>query len=212
MTMQMHVLYLACAYVALSSLLLIILARVRVPRATKIAAIFAMAAFNVAVFFWAQGLLGWSAATAIPGKFQILWTRVIEPNPARQFAGAIHLWVEELDDNNIPSGEPRAYVVPYSTTLAAKAASVQEEIKKGNAQGGMAGAVDLAPNVAPKETDGVIAGVNIRTVTQGAQAGGDPSGGGVFDPAALGGQSKSVDFIPLPKPLLPPKDGPLEGG
>jgi hypothetical protein len=52
------------------------------------------------------------------------------------------------------------------------------------------------------------AGVNVTSVSRGATPGGDPSGGGLFDPAALGGQSKSIDLIPLPKPLLPPKDDP----
>jgi hypothetical protein len=125
----------------------------------------------------------------------------VEPNPSRQFAGAIHLWVEELDERNIPSGEPRAYVVPYSASLAAKATTAQTEIKKGNSQGGTRHAF------IPMMTAGAVAGVNVRNVSQGAP-GGDPSGGGLFDPAALGGQSKSVDLIPLPKPLLPPKDDP----
>ena len=201
MTMQMHVLYLTIAYAALTSMLLIVLARLAIPRGVKIAVIAAMGVFNVAVFFWSQSLLGWSAATAVPEKFQVLWTRVVEPNPSQQFAGAIHLWVEELDERNIPSGEPRAYVVPYSASLAAKATTAQTEIKKGNLQGGTRHAF------IPMMTAGAVAGVNVRNVSQGAP-GGDPSGGGLFDPAALGGQSKSVDLIPLPKPLLPPKDDP----
>jgi hypothetical protein len=204
MTMQMHVLYLTIAYAALASILLIVLARLAMPRSVKIAVIAAMAAFNVAVFFWSQSLLGWSAATAVPENFQVLWTRVVEPNPSQQFAGAIHLWVEELDERNIPSGEPRAFVVPYSASLAAKAAVAQGEIKKGNAQGGTRHA--FTPTLGTG--GGAPEGVNIRNVSQGAQPGGDASGGGLFDPAALGGQSKSVDLIPLPKPLLPPKDDP----
>jgi hypothetical protein len=106
MTMQMQVLYLTIAYAALGSMLLIVLSRLAIPRAAKIGVIAAMGVFNVAVFFWSQSLLGWSAATAVPEKFQVLWTRVVEPNPSQQFAGAIHLWVEELDERNIPSGEP----------------------------------------------------------------------------------------------------------
>lgn len=204
MTMQTHVLYLTLAYAALGSILLIILARLAIPRSIKIAVIAAMGAFNVAVFFWSQSLLGWSAATAVPENFQVLWTRVVEPNPSQQFAGSIHLWVEELDERNIPSGEPRAFVVPYSATLAAKAAVAQSEIKKGNAQGGTRHA--FTPMLGTG--GGAPVGVNVRNVSQGAQPGGDPSGGGLFDPAALGGQSKSVDLIPLPKPLLPPKDDP----
>ena len=202
MTMQMHVLFLTIAYAALGSMVLIVLARLAIPRSIKIAVIAAMGFFNVAVFFWSQSLLGWSAATAVPEKFQVLWTRVVEPNPSQQFAGAIHLWVEELDERNIPSGEPRAYVVPYSASLAAKAATTQTEIKKGNSQGGTHHAF------IPTMTAGAVEGVNVRNVSQGAAPGGDPSGGGLFDPAALGGQSKSVDLIPLPKPLLPPKDDP----
>lgn len=209
MTLQGYVVLLTLAYATLGALLLIILVRLPIARLAKVATIVAMCAFNIAVFFWSQGLVGWSSATAVPDRFQLLWARVIEPNPAKNRPGAIHLWVEALDDRNIPSGEPRAFLLPYSTALATKAAAAQAEIKKGNAQGGKAGAADLPPNIGVSATDGVAEGVNIRTISQGATPGGDPSGGGVLDPAALGGQSKSVDLIPLPKPLLPPKDDPV---
>lgn len=202
MNMQMHVLALTLAYAALGTLLLIILVHVAIPRSVKVALVAGMTAFYPAVFFFSQSLLGWAAATAVPERFQVLWTRVIEPNPARQSAGAIYLWVEELDERNIPSGEPRAYVVPYTPALADKAATAQAEIKKGNPQGGMR--QTFMPTFAASEVEGV----NVRNVAQGAMPGGDPSGGGVFDPSALGGQSKSVNLIPLPRPLLPPKGDP----
>jgi hypothetical protein len=44
--------------------------------------------------------------------------------------------------------------------------------------------------------------------TSRAEPGGDPSGGGILDPAFLGGDSKSVEFAPLPAPSLPPKEAP----
>lgn len=203
MTPQTHVVLLTMAYAALGALLLMVLVRVSISRAAKLAAIGIMAALNVGVFFWTQALLGWSSATAVPGQFQLLWARVVEPNPARGLAGAIHLWVEALDENNIPSGEPRAYVLPYSPGLAVKAADAQSEIKKGTPQGGRS--QTFAPDIEPSAIDGAT----VRTVTQGVTPGGDPSGGGgVLDPSVLGGQSKTVDLIPLPKPLLPPKDLP----
>jgi hypothetical protein len=202
MTMQAHIVLLTTAYAALGALLLVVLVRLAIPRPVKIAAIGAMSVFNICVFFWSQGLLGWSSATAVPNQFQLLWSRVVEPNPSRGQAGAIHLWVETLDENNLPSGEPRAFVLPYSPALAAKATEAQTEIKKGNPQGGRAEI--FAPN-----SDAVaVEGVNVRVLSQGVPLGGDPSGGGVLDPSALGGQSKSVDLIPLPKPLLPPKEMP----
>jgi hypothetical protein len=202
MSMQMHVLGLTLAYAALGTLLLIILMHVAIAQAVKVALVTAMTAFYVAVFFVSQSLLGWAADTAMPERFQVLWTRVVEPNLSRQSGGAIYLWVEELDERNIPSGEPRAYVLAYSAALADKAATAQAEIKKGNPQGGM------RQTFMPTFAASGVEGVNVRNVSQGAMPGGDPSGGGVFDPAALGGQSKSVDLIPLPKPLLPPKGDP----
>jgi hypothetical protein len=202
MTLQIHVVLLTIAYAALGALLLIVLVRLSVPRGGKLAAIAVMAVLNIGVFFWTQGLLGWSAATAVPERFQLLWSRVVEPNPSRGLAGAIHLWVEALDENNIPSGQPRAFVLPYSPGLAVKAIEAQSEIEKGNPQGGRS--QTFSPDIEPSAIDGA----NVRTVTQGATPGGDPSGGGVLDPSVLGGQSKTVDLIPLPKPLLPPKDAP----
>lgn len=204
MSMQAHVLYLTLAYVALGTLLLIILMRIEVPRIVKMGFIFALTFFYVAVFFSSQSLLGWAAASAVPERFQILWTRIVEPNPSRQWPGAIYLWVEELDRHNIASGVPRAFVVPYSVELASRVSTAQAEIKKGNPQAGTRQA--FVPNFGTGA--GALAGANVRTVRQGAMPGGDPSGGGLFDPAALGGQSKGINLIPLPPPLLPPKDDP----
>jgi hypothetical protein len=201
MTMQAYIVLLTVAYAALSTLLLVVMVRLAIPRAVKIAAILAMSAFNVGVFFWTQGLVGWSSATAVPERFQVLWARVVEPNASRNIDGAIHLWVEALDENNIPSGVPRAYLLPYSQALASRATETQSEIKKGNPQGGRT-------HIYVPEGEGAppIEGTNVRTATQGVAPGGDPSGGGLLDPKFLGGQSKSVDLIPLPRPVLPPKE------
>lgn len=205
MSTQMHVLYLTAAYAALGTLLLIVLAHIDIPRGIKLALIAGMGAFYAAVFFLSQSLVGWAAASVVPERFQVLWTRVVEPNPSRQSEGAIYLWVEELDEHNIPSGAPRAFIVPYSAELADKVTTAQAEIKKGNPQGGTRQA--FVPTYGSGA--GAPAGVNVRNVGQGgAMPGGDPSGGGLFDPAALGGQSKAIDLIPLPPPLLPPKDAP----
>lgn len=200
----MHVLGLTAAYALLGTLLLIVLAHVSIPRLAKAGLVASMTAFYAVVFFFSQSLLGWAAASAVPERFQVLWTRVVEPNPSQQSPGAIYLWVEELDERNIPSGEPRAFVVPYAPALADKASTAQGEIKKGNPQAG------TRLTFVPISGTGVgaPAGVNIRNVSQGAMPGGDPSGGGLFDPAVVGGQSKAIDLIPLPRPLLPPKDDP----
>jgi hypothetical protein len=197
MSLQTAVLGLSLAYVLLSVLLLAVLIWLPIRRPVKIVAILAASAVYVVVFFAAQGLLGWSAPVAVPDRFQVLWTRVLEPNPARGEPGAIHLWLEELDDANLPSGVPRAYLLPYSRDLAGRVSAAQAEIEKGHPQGGRAQLFG-SPSHA-----GVMGVVNT-----GAPPGGDPSGGGLLDPEFLGGQSKSVDLVPLPKPVLPAKDIP----
>jgi hypothetical protein len=202
MTIQGQIVLLTIAYAGLAALLLAVLARLAVPRWAKIAAIVLMSLFDIGVFFAAQGLVGWSSATAVPQRFQVLWTRVVEPNPSAGFPGAVHLWVEALDQNNLPSGEPRAFLLPYSSALAGKVNAAQSEISSGNPQAGRpeSFAMDVEA-VAPD-------GANVRGASQGTSPGGDPSGGGLLDPAFLGGQSKSIDLIPMPKPLLPPKEMP----
>jgi hypothetical protein len=195
---QTSVVFLSLAYVLLSALLLVVLAQLAIPRLAKIAAILAASIFYLVVFFTTQGLLGWSAPVAVPARFQVLWTRVIEPNPARQEPGAIHLWLEELDEANLPSGVPRAYLLPYSAELARRVSAAQEEIEKGHPQGGRAQFFG-----SPSHAGTVTGPLNTS-----APPGGDPSGGGLLDPSFLGGQSKSVDLVLLPKPVLPPKDVP----
>ncbi|WP_051248554.1 hypothetical protein [Inquilinus limosus] len=198
MSLQTSVLGLSLAYALLSVLLLAVMIRLPVRRLFKIAAVATASVFYVVVFFATQGLLGWSAPVAVPDRFQVLWTRVLEPNPARGEPGAIHLWLEELDDANLPSGVPRAYLLPYSRELAGRVSAAQAEIEKGNPQGGRS---QFFGN--PVHNAGVIGPVNA-----GAPPGGDPSGGGLLDPEFLGGQSKSVELAPLPKPVLPRKDIP----
>ncbi|MBW8725535.1 MAG: hypothetical protein JF625_10320 [Inquilinus limosus] len=195
--LESSVVGLAAAYVLLSAILLVVLVRLPIRRLFKIAAILAASAAYVAVFFTTQGLLGWSAPVAVPARFQVLWTRVLEPNPSRGQPGAVHLWLEELDDSNLPSGVPRAYLLPYSPELAGRVSAAQAEIEKSHPQGGRSQFFG-----APLH-DAVIGPVNA-----GAPPGGDPSGGGLLDPEFLGGQSKSVDLIPLPRPVLPPKNIP----
>lgn len=190
------------AYAALGTLLLIVLARTGISRRIAISAVAAMTALYIATFYWVSGLLGWSAPLAVPDRFKVVATRVLEPDLVHERPGAVHLWLEELDEHNIPSGEPRAYLLPYSPELASRVSTAQAEINKGNAQGGTSRTFTYGLG------NGVPEGANVRTVAQGVAAGGDPSGGGILDPAAIGGQSKSVDLIPLPPPLLPPKDDP----
>jgi hypothetical protein len=199
MNVQTEILALSLAYAALGVLLLIVVARTRLPWRSKAAAIAVTRTFYVIVFFRLQGLLGWSAHEALPARFELLWAQVVETDLAANEEGAIHLWVEELNNANVPSRIPRAYALPYSAALAGKVEAAKAEIPHGHHQVGrptdfgVGGGQEVAGNIAPRP---------------GGSPGGDPSGGGILDAKFLGGGAQSIDFAPLPPPVLPPKDAP----
>jgi hypothetical protein len=201
MSLRGEILALCSGYVLLGVLVLLVVARARLSFVVRAGLIVLTSAFYVLVFFRTEGLLGWSAPQPLPPRFQMLWARTIDPIPVLNEPGAIHLWVESLDEDNMPSGVPRAYQLPYSAGLARKVEAARSEIMNGRPQGGRAEQFGFAGGV-PEAEAGPIA------MRPGAEPGGDPSGGGLLDPAFLRGESQSVDFAPLPKPTLPPKDAP----
>jgi hypothetical protein len=134
----------------------------------------------------------------LPARFQLLWARSVEPNRASGEPGAVHLWVEELDADNFPSGVPRAYRRPYSTALARKVESARSEISNGRPQGGRAEQFGSGEGGVPEGSVKAL---------RNAEVGGDPSGG-LLDSAFMRGQSQSIEFAPLPIRTLPPKEAP----
>ena len=198
MSLRGEILALSAGYALLGTLLLLALIRARLPWGVKAAAILVTSGFYAVVYFRTEGLLGWSAYAKLPPHFQLLWTRTIEPNPALNEPGAIHLWIEELDADNLPSGVPRAYRLPYSAKIARKVDSARVEIAAGRPQGGRA--EQFSAGDAQPVPENAIVGAH------GAESGGDASSGGFLDSAFLGGDSQSVEFAPLPVAKLPAKD------
>ena len=68
----------------------------------KAAAIVVTSVFFVEVFFATKDLLGWPRTGQLPARFQLLWVRVVEPDSKTGDRGAIYLWIEEVDENNVP--------------------------------------------------------------------------------------------------------------
>ena len=163
----------------------------------KASTIVVSSAFFVEVFFASRGLLGWPAPASggLPAKFQLLWTRVVEPDVKMGNRGAIYLWVEELDGNNVPSGLPRSYRLPYSVKLADRTLKARDEIMAGNPQEGLAEDVaegdptsaeaKAQPN---QQLDGGITSTGTRVELEGP-----------ID------QIPRVEFRPMTGPVLPPK-------
>ncbi len=201
MSLHTQIIGLSLGYALLGLLLLLAVVRTRLAWPLKAAAVALTSAFYVVVFFRTQGLLGWSASDPLPDRFQLLWVRSVEPNIALNEPGAIHLWVEALDADNLPSGVPRAYQRPYSTALARKAEKARTEIAAGHPQGGRAAQFGSGDGEAP-------AGGPPGALIVSGEPGGDPSGGGLLDSAFMRGDSQGIEFAPLPVPTLPAKDAP----
>jgi hypothetical protein len=196
--LQSVVVALSVSYALIGALLLVVLVYARLPWPAKAAAVIVTSAFYVVSFVGARGLLGWASTDRLPASFKLLHARIVDPHTVEGDPGSGYLWVEALDEDNRPSGVPRAYRLPFSDALAEKTHAAENQIAAGRPQGGRAadfgsgegGLIDAAREyILPKAV--------LQT------SGGDPSTG-EFKAAVQAGDG--VSFTPLLPPRMPPKD------
>jgi hypothetical protein len=205
--MTSTVVAISLGYAAIGVLLLCLGLEARLAWWIKAAAIVVTSTFFVVVFFATNGLLGWPARGALPGRFELLWTRVVEPDARSGDAGAVYLWVEETDENNVPSGTPKSYRLPYSRALADRSLHARDEIVAGHPQMGLAGDLagdDQAGNADRADAEGSRAEAHQTQVPASPEARAEP-GTARIDMNALLAQAQPVRFRPMPPPTLPPK-------
>lgn len=194
--MTVTILAISAAYVVLTVVILSMGLTSRFAWWVKASAIVVCSAFFIEVFFATKGLLGWPGTGTLPPRFQLLWSRVVEPDPKAGSPGAIFLWVEEVDTNNVPSGLPRSYRLPYSLKLADRTLKARDEIMSGHPQEGSAEEMT--------GSDAQALAQQQRADNQ-QQDGGTTSTGGPVDlDIPLEGIPR-VEFRPMSAPLLPPK-------
>ena len=197
-SLQSVILTLSISYTLIGALLLVVLVYARLPWSAKAVAVVVTSAFYIASFVGARGLLGWATIDRLPASFKLLQARIVEPHSLEGDPGSIYLWVEALDEDNRPSGIPRAYRIPYQDRLAEKTDKALSEIAAGRPQGGRA--ADFG-NGDGGLIDTVRAYITPNAVME--TSGGDPStGGGLAPPPAAG---EGVSFTPLVPPRMPPK-------
>lgn len=196
--LQSVILTLSISYALVGALLLVILVYARLPWSARAVAVVMISAFYIASFIGVRGLLGWASVDRLPVTFKLLQSRIVEPHSLEGDPGSIYLWVEALDEDNRPSGVPRAYRLPYSGRFAEKTDKAASEIAAGRLQGGRAadygngegGLLDAARDY-----------INPTTIME--TSGGDPSTGGGLATAPRPGDT--VSFTPLLPPRMPPK-------
>lgn len=77
------------------------------------------------------GILGWPTNDTPPERFALLATRIVEPDRISGSPGMIYLWLEELDENNIPSGRPRSYGLTFTSEFARAVGMAQDLLANG---------------------------------------------------------------------------------
>src|SRR5262249_10729003 len=108
-SLQSVILALAVGYALIGALLLAILVYARLPWPAKAVAVVVTSAFYIATFVGARDLLGWATSERLPASFKLLQARIVDPHTVEGDPGSVYLWVEALDEDNRPSGVPRAY-------------------------------------------------------------------------------------------------------
>lgn len=137
------ILWLVLAYVAVAVLLLSMNLASFWRWWIKATAIVATGGFFVGSYFAIVGMLGWPSVDNPPPRFALLATRVIEPDRITGTAGVIYLWLEALDENNIPSGKPRSYSLAYTPEFADAVSQARDLLANGE---------DVEGSLSPSQT------------------------------------------------------------
>jgi hypothetical protein len=193
--MTSTVLAISAAYVVLAVLLLSLGLSSRLAWWVKAVAIVVTSAFFVEAFFATRDLLGWPRSGQLPSRFQLLWVRVVEPDRLSASPGAIYLWIEEVDANNVPDGVPRSYRLPYSRPLADRSSKARNEIMSGKPQQGLAEDLTSSDKKEDAKTDHEQTGTRTESGVSTVD----------LDQFRLLQQVQRVEFSPMPGPTLPPK-------
>ena len=195
--MTLTILLLAGAYALVAAFLLLILISARMPIALKALATLATAALIPWTYHAIGELRGLPTDSKPPAFFRLHWARVVEPNLLMKEKGHIFLWLEGLDDQNFPSGLPRAYAMAYDPDLVKKVEVAMGKIQDGEE---VAGTISDQPTEEMDETAEALA----EQIKEGTRPAG-PNSGAVgeryfdFDASLL-------TFGEAPAPITPDKD------
>jgi hypothetical protein len=194
--MTYTILTLTAAYALVASLLAYLLLLSRLHWVFKGLATLSVVALIPLTFFGVGELRGLPSDGDLPSSFRMLWAQVIEPNPLQGEKGHVFLWLQRLDPDNYPLGQPRAYQLPYSDDLKIKVNEAMGKIAEGEE---IQGKVD-AKKALPEATSEALA-QEIEAGLKEARPGGSSTVGErimTFEPSML-------TFAPAAAPITPGK-------
>lgn len=129
--MTFTILTLTAAYALVVGLLAYLLLLSRLHWVFKALSTLATVALIPMTFHGIGELRGLPTDGPMPPSFRMLWAQVIEPNPLKGEKGHVFLWLQTLDADNFPVGQPRAWQLPYSDDLQIKVQDAMAKISQG---------------------------------------------------------------------------------
>jgi hypothetical protein len=176
------VLLLALAYAAVAALLLNLNLATRHAPWIKTSGVVLVTALYAGSFHGHRALTGWASTEPLPERFRVHWILIEEPDKAGNGKGALYFWARELDEAGLPTGAPRAHVLPWSP---ARARASEDALARLAAGERLNGELTIAREGAPGDGGGSLPAIAAE----------DPLG---------------LRFSRVPPPSLPPK--PLPDG
>jgi hypothetical protein len=84
----------------------------------KAGAIVMTSGLFVGTYVAINAMIGWPSTERLPARASFLASRIVEPDNFTGSPGVIFVWLQGIDDKNLPVGEPRAYKLAYSRVVA----------------------------------------------------------------------------------------------
>jgi hypothetical protein len=190
--MTLVVIGLSCAYAAVALLLGLVVLSTRIPILVRIISTLSVVALAFFTYWGISEIRGLPSDSYPPHLFRMHWARIVEPNKMTDEPGSIFLWLETLDEDNYPSGLPRAYRLPFTPELADAVQAALASIAEGEEVAGQ-----IEEDIADLETSERLA----LEIT--ADEGGNTNStvGERVVPVDFG----DISFRPLPAPETPEK-------
>jgi hypothetical protein len=84
----------------------------------KAGAIVVTSGLFVGTYVAINTMIGWPSTDRLPDRASFLASRIVEPDKFTGDPGVIFVWLQGIDEKNLPVGEPRAYRIAYDRAVA----------------------------------------------------------------------------------------------
>ena len=91
----------------------------------KAGAIVVTSGLFVGTYVAIEAMIGWPSADRLPERANFLASRIVEPDKFTGDPGVIFVWLQGVDEHDLPVGEPRAYKIAYDKGVAKEVVEAQ---------------------------------------------------------------------------------------